>query len=52
MDFLSKHCILELLQKNISKGEAKRQKKENFAITQLLLVAGSFLLGYLPFCGT
>ena len=32
-------------------GELKRQRKENQAILQLLLIVGSFLFGYVPYCG-
>ena len=28
-----------------------RRQKENQAIAQLLLICGSYLLGYLPLCG-
>jgi len=34
-----------------NESELIRQKKENQAILQLSLIVGSFMLGYLPFCG-
>ena len=34
-----------------NEGELIRQRKENQAIAQLLLICGSFLFGYVPFCG-
>ena len=34
-----------------NEGELIRLRKEEQAIAQLLLICGSFFLGYIPFCG-
>ena len=35
----------------INESELRRQRKENQAIVQLMMIIGSFLLGYVPMCG-
>ena len=35
----------------ISERELRRQRKENQAIFQLMMIVGSFMLGYVPICG-
>ena len=39
--------------RQINESELRRQRKENQAIVQLMMIVGSFLLGYvpIPICG-
>lgn len=42
---------MRLKQNALNECELKRRKKENTAIKQILLLVGSFMIGYLPRTG-